>query len=55
MPRKRLADCCIVNHDKVARSQAHRFVIPSSAMSIDDSLPTDLASAHVLDGLAGKR
>jgi transposase len=37
-----------VNHDKVARSQAHRFVIPSLAMSIDDSLPTDLASAHAL-------
>ena len=37
-----------MNHDKVARSQAHRFVIPSLAMGIDDSLPTDLASAHAL-------
>jgi transposase len=37
-----------VNHDTVERSQAHRFVIPSLAMSYDDSLPTDLASAHAL-------
>jgi transposase len=37
-----------VNHDTVARSQAHRLVIPSLTMSIDDSLPTDLASAHAL-------
>jgi transposase len=46
--RKRPADCGIVNHDTVARSQAHRLVIPSLARSIDDSLPTDLASAHAL-------
>ena len=37
-----------MNHDTVERSQAHRLVIPSLAMSIDDSLPTDLASAHAL-------
>jgi transposase len=45
---KRPADCGIVNHDTVVRSQARRFVIPSLAMRIDDSLPTDLASAHAL-------
>src|ERR1700686_2230946 len=44
----RPADCGIVNHDTVERSQAHRLVIPSLVMSIDDSLPTDLASAHAL-------
>jgi transposase len=37
-----------VNHDTIARSQAHRLVIPSLAMSIDDSLPTDLASSQAL-------
>jgi transposase len=37
-----------VNHDTIASSQAHRLVIPSLAMSIDDSRPTDLASAHAL-------
>jgi hypothetical protein len=40
---RRPADC-----GKVARSQAQRLVIPSLAMSLDDSLPTDLASAHAL-------
>jgi hypothetical protein len=28
--------------------QPHRLVIPSLAMSLDDTLPTDLASAHAL-------
>jgi transposase len=37
-----------VNYDTVERSQAHRLVIPLLAMSIDDSLPTDLASTHAL-------
>ena len=37
-----------MNHDTIASSQAHRLVISSLAMSIDDSLPTDLASAHAL-------
>ena len=37
-----------MNHDTVARSQAYRIVIPSLVMSLDDSLPTDLASAHAL-------
>ena len=45
---RRPADCGISHHDTVARSQAHRLVIPSLVMSIDDSLPTDLASAHAL-------
>jgi transposase len=45
---RRPADCGIVNHDTVERSQVHRVVIPSLAMSLDDSLPTDLASAHAL-------
>jgi transposase len=37
-----------VNQTTISSSQAHRLVIPSLAMSIDDSLPTDLASAHAL-------
>jgi transposase len=37
-----------VNHDTITSSQAYQFVIPSLAMSLDDSLPTDLASAHAL-------
>jgi transposase len=37
-----------VNHDTIVGSQPQWLVIPSSAMSLDDSLPTDLASAHVL-------
>jgi transposase len=37
-----------VNHDTIVSSQAHRLVIPSLVMGIDDSLPTDLASAHAL-------
>ena len=37
-----------MNHGTIASSQAHRLVIPSLAMSPDDSLPTDLASAHAL-------
>jgi transposase len=32
----------------IVGSQARRLVIPSLAMSRDDSLPTDLASAHAL-------
>jgi transposase len=37
-----------VNHDTIVGSQPQWVVIPSSAMSLDDSLPTDLASAHAL-------
>jgi len=37
-----------VNHDAIVGSQPHWLVIPSSLMSLDDSLPTDLASAHAL-------
>jgi transposase len=44
---RRPADCGIVNHDTV-RAQAHRLVIPLLATSLDDSLTTDLASAHAL-------
>ena len=37
-----------MNHDTIVGSQPQWLVIPSSAMSLDDSLPTDLASAHAL-------
>jgi hypothetical protein len=37
-----------VNHDAIVCSQPHWLVIPSSLMSLDDSLPTNLASAHAL-------
>jgi transposase len=37
-----------VNRDTIVSSQAHWLVIPLLAMSLDDSLPTDLASAHAL-------
>jgi transposase len=37
-----------VNQATIVSSQAHRVVIPSLAMGSDDSLPTDLASAHTL-------
>jgi transposase len=37
--RRQRADCGVVNHGTIASSQAHRLVIPSFAMSIDDSLP----------------
>jgi transposase len=37
-----------VNHGTILSSQVHRLVIRSLAMGIDDSLPTDLASAHAL-------
>ena len=37
-----------MNQATITSSQAHRLVIPSLVMSRDDSLPTDLASAHAL-------
>jgi transposase len=37
-----------VNHGTILSSQVRRLVIRSLAMGIDDSLPTDLASAHAL-------
>ena len=37
-----------MNHGTIASSQVHRLVISSLPMSLDDSLPTDLASAHAL-------
>ena len=37
-----------MNHGTILSSQVHRLVIPSLPMSLDDSLPTDLASAHAL-------
>jgi transposase len=46
--RRPLTDCGIVNHDAIGDSQPHRLVIPSLMMALDDSLPTDLASAHAL-------
>ena len=46
--RRRRVDCGIVNHETIASSRARRLMIPSLPMSIDDSLPTDLARAHAL-------
>jgi transposase len=47
--RKQLADRSILNPHMIRRLRHEpRVVIPLLAMSIDDSLPTDLASAHAL-------